>query len=87
MVSKNPRALAINVGSLLFDFDNDAQEFQLMNSIIAGSTNQLFAIVYNRLKSIALVLRQNTTSSYIGCINFSDKITKNVSNQQYRYRA
>ena len=81
IVINNPCALAINVGSLLIDYNKYGQEFSLMSSIIVGSTSQLFAIVCNRVKSIALVLRQNTTNSYIGCISFNDKITLHISNQ------
>ena len=45
MVSKNPCALAMIVGSLLFYGNNYSQEFPLMSGIVAGSTSQLFTIV------------------------------------------
>ena len=56
MVSNSPCAFAINVGCSLFDCNDDGPEFSLMSSIIVGSTNKLFAVVCNRLKSIAFVL-------------------------------
>ena len=56
MVSNNPCAFAINVGSPILDCNKNNQDFLLMSCIIVGSTSQLFVLVCNRLNSITLVL-------------------------------